>query len=826
MRISTTDIKPLFEVSIYLLCGFSSFLLALAEGAILPAGFTLPLVLLAWYFNEHQQKWRLSLPWMNALGIAAFGVAALEFFSGNIEARLLAGAHLIVYIAWIVFFQDKRPRQFWWLCALGVLQVAVASVLTEQPVFGFLLVCYLFLAIWTLSIFSLYASQQLVRASGENGSHAPGRREDCGNAKAALTLSLSRAGSRVLQPEPISPFAILTGQPSRTYGTIQHDSRQARVGRRFVVGVLATAVLSLLVASFFFGAIPRLWITRWPAFRDAPEAGLVKPLTGFTADVQLGDIGEILESTEPVLEVRLLDVNTNEPLDIQEYAARWGYEEPLFRGAVLAGYHEGRWSSLDEDRSMEMPSRPIPKQVVVRQEMRLAPIGTDTLFVMQPAVACWLHHRNRKPYISMISSVLRRNDSVSKSRYLDYTAYSLKAPDPKNPIRLHEVPTEVAQRWRFRRLSAYLQVPDGLGRLKQLARQVVAAHLDPSDGGLGAARALESHLRDSGEYGYSLDLSIDDATIDPVEDFLFNRKQGHCEYFASALALMMRSVGIPARLVSGFKGGRLRAPDGMFVVEQRYAHAWVEAFIAGRWETFDATPGERALSVASMQASMSFWENLSHSVTNLWETTVVGISLQQQQRILFGPLREGIEVALQTVQNASEHAAEGAAGLRKAPIRWLLILVVAIPVVVITVLSGLDWFSRRVLHSNTRLPNPLIWLARLFSIRFGGSSARQTSCVEFYEQFQRIMSRYGFHRRPSQTPREFALEVQRDLERRPIEGDLRDFPGKLVERFYEIRFGAARLAPDETSRIVASLERLETYLQAPYPPSSSVTGVS
>ena len=87
------------------------------------------------------------------------------------------------------------------------------------------------------------------------------------------------------------------------------------------------------------------------------------------------------------------------------------------------------------------------------------------------------------------------------------------------------------------------------------------------------------------------------ARLDPVEDFLVNRKQGHCEYFASALALLLRSIDIPARMVNGFKGGDWNELTQSMNVRQKHAHSWVEAYIGKdernrpRWITLDPTPG-------------------------------------------------------------------------------------------------------------------------------------------------------------------------------------------------------------------------------------------
>src|SRR5207244_7733846 len=92
------------------------------------------------------------------------------------------------------------------------------------------------------------------------------------------------------------------------------------------------------------------------------------------------------------------------------------------------------------------------------------------------------------------------------------------------------------------------------------------------------ARALERYLSDSGEYHYSLTLTKADPQLDPVADFLFNTKVGHCNRFATALAVMLRSIGIPAQLVLGFRGADALG-NGNYAVRQCYAHSWVEVFV-------------------------------------------------------------------------------------------------------------------------------------------------------------------------------------------------------------------------------------------------------
>ena len=74
-------------------------------------------------------------------------------------------------------------------------------------------------------------------------------------------------------------------------------------------------------------------------------------------------------------------------------------------------------------------------------------------------------------------------------------------------------------------------------------------------------------------------MNVIDPQLDPVEDFLVKRKKGHCEYFASALALLLRSIDIPARMVNGFKGGDWNNLTQSMNVRQKHAHSWVEAYV-------------------------------------------------------------------------------------------------------------------------------------------------------------------------------------------------------------------------------------------------------
>lgn len=140
-----------------------------------------------------------------------------------------------------------------------------------------------------------------------------------------------------------------------------------------------------------------------------------------------------------------------------------------------------------------------------------------------------------------------------------------------------------------------LQLPATLpARVKRLAEQVTAGLGDP----LARAQALEAFLKRT--YPYTLDASAPPPGRDFTDFFLFDERQGYCTYYSTAMVVMLRTLGIPARWVTGFRvdlGSATPLPDGSRSLEVRNedAHAWVEAWIPGRgWVPFDPTPGSGA----------------------------------------------------------------------------------------------------------------------------------------------------------------------------------------------------------------------------------------
>ncbi len=174
----------------------------------------------------------------------------------------------------------------------------------------------------------------------------------------------------------------------------------------------------------------------------------------------------------------------------------------------------------------------------------------------------------------------------------------------------------------------YLQVPAGSGRIAELARGLVRNRPDDE----ARARAIADHLRSN--YVYTLAVSPPPKGVPPIEDFLFRTKKGYCEHYASAMVLMLRTIGIHARVVTGFIGGDRNTYGGYIIVRQSDAHSWVEARIGGQWQRFDPTPPVVATRAA---AYTLLWD----SIKMTWSRYVVGFK-SEDRRILFGRFSSGL----------------------------------------------------------------------------------------------------------------------------------------------------------------------------------------
>ncbi|MEZ6068032.1 MAG: transglutaminaseTgpA domain-containing protein [Planctomycetaceae bacterium] len=291
------NLRLVLNVSIAVLVSVAAVIFAFAEGKSgIPA---LPIIfaVLGFFMVDFYKTWRVPQWSLSLLGLVAFGAAVAEFFLSGIEAPLLAGGHLLSYLTCVYLLQAKQGRIIWSLCALSLMQVALASLLTFDAWFGLAMPLMLLLTLWTLSVFHLTSAAE---ESHEFSTGTVGRPALAGAVRAA--------------PHARCASSAMTG-------STQLDGAESWVSRWFFVNVLGGTALSLLLAGAFFVLTPRVWIGKGPVFFDGGRPiGGAPARTGFTTNISLGHVGDVQESTRLALEASLEDADTHEQISWEEWA--------------------------------------------------------------------------------------------------------------------------------------------------------------------------------------------------------------------------------------------------------------------------------------------------------------------------------------------------------------------------------------------------------------------------------------------------------------------------------------------------------------------------
>lgn len=409
--------------------------------------------------------------------------------------------------------------------------------------------------------------------------------------------------------------------PQRSASEYGSESNRAWARHlRRLVG--ATTVVVFFGAAVVFVAIPR-GIGR-NAFGD-PAGEASGSVTGFTDQIVLGQRSVISESERPVLTVTVSRPGGENLGD----EGRTYY----LRGAVLDEYAGGVWTVRTGPRAVQeirrrdfVPGLPYVLGAGARNpiEQRISIRDGEShggyLFALwRPAAITF----NERPRGLLLNSGDRTMIRRGRPGPVEYTVWSaLAEPGVREPRERTEVsfPSE-----RVRELAAAVLREGGI-EPDPRAR--------PIRDDQAAAALFEVHLRSG--YGYTLEEEPIEPGRDPIEQFLFTTRRGHCEYFASAMVAMCRSVGINARVVTGFVASEFVPSTGHYIVRANNAHAWVEAELGrGRWKTFDPTPpAELARAHTSPTGMLGGIRRLVEALQYAWDRSVVSFDEHSRARLL------------------------------------------------------------------------------------------------------------------------------------------------------------------------------------------------
>jgi protein-glutamine gamma-glutamyltransferase len=644
-------------------------------------------------------------------------------------AVLLAAVHFLLFVTVLRLYSAATDRDAIFLAMLSFAAILASAVFTVDTNFFFLFVVYLLFGVATF-----------------------------------LTLEIRRGAVGAVFP-PIH------AEPSRE--------------RKFY-RAMSLAALSVAAGAIFFGSMLFFFFPRFSAGYFARTGFQPSLMTGFTDSVELGRIGEIKKDTSVVMRVQ-----TGTPVNYP--MLRW-------RGIALSTFDGRRWYSLEKRREVHDANQdgwiPLGSQADVKvpvvEQLRfivlLQPLASDALFAPAQLMELRGNFSNdagtyygtaRRSTLGMDSTGAVYNPARNYSQ-VRYEGFSL-LPEAR-PLKARTAGTEYPQDIQ----DLYLQLPEKLDpRIPQLAQKITTTARNPYDKSV----VLESYLRRN--FGYTLNLAGKPGA-DPLAQFLFVTKAGHCEYFASAMAVMLRTLGIPSREVNGFLPGEYNDVAGDYIVRASDAHSWVEAYFPGSgWITFDPTPAATG-SEAGLFSRLNLyldWIQLN------WNEWVVNYDFAHQ-----------LVMAKNVRQNSTDYSESMRRWFRRAQERGMtglmewqrrhsyLSMVFPVALVFLLVVLRFDW-----IRSIAR------WLSLALQMRQPTALRNNPQLASrLYTEMLRILEKRGYMRAETQTPGEFAATLT-------LQPGLGSAVGEFTSLYAEARFGGAVC---DAIRLRALLEQIRSTARA------------
>lgn len=669
------------KVATYLMVG-CAYVALIAGGGVPPLialGGLVGLIASWWWEAPLIRLERWSILWtigsIIALGYTVLTAVATADFLG-------VGAQFLVWLIVAKAFNRRAARDWQQMYLLAFLMLVAGSVLNPDVTYGICFLGFVISSTWALTLFHL-------------------RREMEDN------LLVKHAADRA--SERVEVRRIL-------------DSRRI-VSGAFFAGTGALSFGVFLGAALVFLALPRVGI----GFFLKGRSGLT--LSGFQDGVKLGGHGVIKNDATVVMRVEIAS----------QFGAR-DAPEIHWRGVAFDRYDRGQWSRLSNaphtrqtqedsptrDRRVLLLDGPmLPRAEVeamqgrlVKQDIWLDPLESDVLFgASLPRIVEYGHVlRPRKP-------PPEHNDEIrlEHGNTVHYTVWSQL-----------ESPSLATLRTANGTLPAgyetYLQLPPEITkRTRELARRITAGKLTEYD----KAVAIKTWLIENLQYTLVL---ADPGRQEPVDFFLFDRKAGHCEYFASAFAVLARAVAIPTRQVNGFLGGEWNEYQGYVAVRAGDAHSWDEVYFPGAgWVTFDATPPGN---VDELGRGGSGWTaRLGRFVDTMrfqWNKWVIEYDLASQ---------------LSLFKQVGGAIGGVAATVKRAALAVVDLIVRGWPVLVALAAGAALWLRLRRRRAGDAMTR-------------GRSRPRVRSGIaEVYDGVARALTRAGVPREAAVTPRELAAQL-------------------------------------------------------------------
>ncbi len=617
--------------------------------------------------------------WTTALIAAFFGLIAWSIQDSRWLVHAITFALLMTVSR---LFQRRFSKDYLQLIALSFVLLLVSAVVYPGPAFALCFLGYTVLTMWGMALLHLSREIELQTCTGPEHLYPelPPTRRWFG-----LRKALPQA-PQVVWPDPPVADGVLRWRTTRL------------LTKRWFGATAALALAVLAISALFFFLFPRLGM----GFFFAQTRG-AKNVVGFGTDAELGQFGQLKTSAEVVARVTFPD----DPRRLELPLRLRGISFDQFTGTGWTRPAETAWELGQTAGHYAVPTTKAAdpnSERTWKAEVYLEPLGQDTKVLFAPPRTenielldvrfDYLRGRKRRVSLTPAGDLSYK---APPDTALHYTAEVIEPQDAATDTRqLHDAPIDlprrITQRW--------TQLPANLDpRIAALARKLVGNKTNR----LEQVRAIEEGLRT----GWTYSLAGDQDAQKPLEDFLFGNKRGHCEFFASSMTLMLRSLGHAARLVHGFSGGQINPYGNYRMVRQADAHAWVEVFFPEMgWRTFDPTPA--AGQVAPPDEGTGAWlRQLSDQASLLWYQWVVEYDLERQIEFMkgigsvFKSMRSPDAGHALTTQ--SDREADKTEKPRKLP--WLIVVGLAL-----LAIGAFVWLARRPtggspLHADLRAAN-------------------------------------------------------------------------------------------------------------------------
>ncbi|MBL4686270.1 MAG: DUF3488 domain-containing protein [Nannocystaceae bacterium] len=655
--------------------------------------------------------------------LAVFVALVLTFARTVLRAELLdAGVDFLLFLVVQRIFNRQRAREHMQLILLGALLMVVGAVVSAELSYPVLLAVYIVVAVLALMLNNLVAEGERL-----------GPR---------VMLELSREG--------------------------------LAQGRSLLSATFTVAAIAAVGAVLTFLLFPR-----WGVGAFLRGAMASETRSGFSDEVSLGDFGTIKEDATVVMRIEPLHPRTTQA------EVTWH-----LRGSAFDTYDGGRWStsrfgetgelmrmwgftSLAPDGSpmilrgpanAAVPVVPRPRpgmpgpDAVFHARVTLEDIGADVLFLASEPLAIKLLPRGPIESRARLRSGRNREFRVSKlPGPVRYEFISrLNEPTVQALRRLGDIQPEPVVDSMYR---AYLQRSASLSTEVTVLAQTLTRDAPRR---IDKVEAVMQHLAG---FSYTLTSEPTERVVqgaDPLEGFLFDSQAGHCEYFATAMAVLLRESGVPTRLVNGYYGAHYNDIGGYYTVRQADAHSWVEVhFGAPGWVTFDPTPpqGRTAGADAPLWPAAS---ELIDALRNRYLEWVVGFDLSKQLQLL-------------------DNLGMRKPGHHQARIAWG---------------TTLGWIVG---------PSLLLW--GLVVIRRQWRSPRVSETVALWRRVLAALARRGYAPHASESPLAFATRIQVEV------GAAGATLTAFAARYESVRFGRPP-SPAAMIELAAAAKRTRTEIAA------------